>query len=94
MQFKPFQESLQAAQPPQGLSLALQALWYEGKGDWERAHELADQVHTPENNWVHAYLHRKEGDQWNADYWYRKAGQPSPQVSLSEEWRQIVLALL
>lgn len=82
------------AQPPAGLSLELQALWLDRKGDWERAHELAQQAGSQAGDWVHAYLHRKEGDLSNAGYWYRRAGREEATQSLEEEWQQIASALL
>ena len=65
-----FRKSLNATEPPPGLTLALAGLWWDAKGDWTRAHESAQQDEGPEGSWVHAYLHRKEGDQGNAAYWY------------------------
>lgn len=89
-----FKETLTTEQPPAAASVYLQALWYDAKGDWNGSHELIQDL--PDNNasWIHAYLHRKEGDTWNADYWYRKAGKKRPSVSLEEEWEQLVLAFL
>lgn len=79
---------------PAGLPLHLQALWYDGKGDWKKAHDLIDQLNDKASAHVHAYLHRKEGDIWNADYWYSRAGQKRPAVSLDEEWEQLVTLYL
>jgi hypothetical protein len=94
MNFDQFETSLTQSAPPSGLSLALQALWWDAKGDWDKAHECA-QVETGANGaWVHAYLHRREGDLGNAGYWYRQAGKPPATTGLAEEWRAIVLALL
>jgi hypothetical protein len=67
----------------------LQSLWYDAQGDWDKAHHIADSLHDPEGSWVHAYLHRKEGDQWNANYWYRRAGKNTPNYSLEEEWEEL-----
>lgn len=94
MTFAQFLTSLHDEQAPSSLSLPLQALWYDGKGNWDQAHDLADQVHTPVHNWVHAYLHRKEGDTWNANYWYRKANRVMPALSLQAEWEAMVQELL
>ncbi|MDW3196150.1 MAG: hypothetical protein R8G66_27510 [Cytophagales bacterium] len=66
-----------------------QALKLDKEGDWQGAHDLVDQLGGQDAAWVHAYLHRKEGDQWNADYWYRRAGQSSFSGSLDEEWEQL-----
>ena len=85
-----FQLSQKQSTPPTGLSDALQALWYDTKGDWEKAHELAQKDGGAAGNWVHAYLHRKEGDQGNAAYWYRRAGKPVCRAPLEAEWRQII----
>ena len=70
------------------------ALWYEAKGNWEQAHLIAQTKETPLYCLVHAYLHRQEGDTWNAGYWYRRAGRAIPTISLAEEWRQIAEELL
>lgn len=77
----------------------LLALWWDGRGDWERAHEVAQEVDDvdgagTDGAWVHAYLHRKEGDVGNAAYWYRRAGRPVASGDLGEEWGRMVLALL
>jgi hypothetical protein len=89
-----FKFSLSQPEPPDGLSALLKALWYEGKNNWEQAHNIAQDVPSAEGSWVHAYLHRKEGDQGNAAYWYHRAGKPLPLVSHEKEWEQIVSALL
>ena len=68
----------------------LLALWLDRQGGWERAHEAVQAVGGPDAAWVHAYLHRKEGDRANADYWYRRAGQPAAQGSLEAEWEALV----
>lgn len=70
----------------------LAALWHDAQGDWEAAHDIAQDIHTRDGSWLHAYLHRKEGDQWNAGYWYRLAGKPVFTGSLEEEWEQIFKA--
>lgn len=80
--------------PPGGITPSLAALWYAGKDHWEQAHAIAQDVPTREGSWVHAYLHRVEGDQWNANYWYNRAGKTMPGVSLEQEWKDIVKALL
>lgn len=89
-----FQISQKQSAPPPALSYALQALWYDAKGDWEKAHELAQKEGEASGNWVHAYLHRKEGDASNARYWYSQAGKPVYSGSLEEEWAAISEALL
>lgn len=87
-------KSFLAANNPPDLPPLLLALWHDAKGDWEAAHDIAQDIHTPEGSWLHAYLHRKEGDQWNAGYWYRQAGKPMPSGSLDAEWEQLVRAFL
>ncbi len=89
-----FKESLSLSKPPETLSLLLQALWYDAEGDWNASHNLAQEVGSMEGSWVHAYLHRKEGDDSNASYWYQKAGKKFPEIPLEEEWEEIVSALL
>ena len=80
--------------PPADLAPALQGLLWDAKGDWDKAHECAQAQEDRQGDWVHAYLHRKEGDLANAGYWYRRAKQPVPKVSLDEEWEAIARALL
>jgi hypothetical protein len=89
-----FRQSLTATEPPVGLTLALAALWWDTRGDWKRAHESAQQDEGKDGSWVHAYLHRKEGDQSNAAYWYSRAGKPVCRESLDAEWVSITTALL
>ena len=85
-----FRQSLTTAKPPAELTLALAGLWWDAKGDWTRAHESAQQDKGLEGSRVHAYLHRKEGDQDNAAYWYRRAGKPVCREPLGAEWLGIV----
>lgn len=89
-----FRASLDQAAPPAGVSLALQALWYDGKGNWARAHEVAQEDTSADGSWVHAYLHRVEGDLGNAAYWYRRAGRPTATNDLTDEWQATVTELL
>lgn len=83
------------AQPPAGLSLAQQALWLSKAGRWDASHDLCEEVPEPAGSWIHAYLHREEGDLGNASYWYHRAGKemPATTVTLAEEWAQIAAAL-
>lgn len=83
-----------SAKPPPGLGAALQALWHEAHGEWDRAHVQAQAARSREGDWVHAYLHRKEGDEGNAAYWYSRAGRPVAEGSLAEEWTAIASELL
>lgn len=94
MNFSDFQISLQQSFPPANLTPNLKALWFDRKGDWHQAHDIADGNPYPEADWVHAYLHRKEGDNWNANYWYRRAGKTMPKLSLEQEWRDLVIYFL
>jgi hypothetical protein len=89
-----FRASLAEPAPPPDVSLALQALWFDAKGNWDKAHDLAQADGGGAGDWVHAYLHRKEGDAFNAGYWYRRAGKPVAKGGLEEEWGEIVGALL
>jgi hypothetical protein len=94
MTFDDFKASLKKDTPSQGLSPLLKALWYDGKNDWDNSHNIAQDIHSNEGSWIHAYLHRKEGDSGNAAYWYRKAGRPVPAISLENEWETIVKSLI
>ena len=93
MTFSEFNETLAAAAPP-AVSRALVALWHDAKGDWEKAHATAQDIDDVTGAWVHAYLHRKEGDAANAAYWYRRADKPVERGPLDVEWTRIVTALL
>ncbi len=94
MTFSEFESSLDRKEPPSILHLALQALWWDAKGDWDKAHQCAQADEgDPSCDWVHGYLHRKEGDTSNAGYWYRRAGKPMTKASLPEEWSTIARAL-
>ena len=88
-----FLATLERHSPPQ-LPPLLLALWHEARGDWDMAHHLAQDIDTQDGAWVHAYLHRKEGDVGNAGYWYRRASHPPAQGSLAQEWRDIAAELL
>jgi hypothetical protein len=89
-----FIASLQSAEPPYGLKPALTAMWWDGKGDWDAAHDIAQEIAGSTGSYIHAYLHRKEGDPGNAAYWYARAGRKVPKSSLDEEWNDIVMELL
>lgn len=94
MDTETFKKSLAQDRPPADASLALQALWQEGTGDWKGAHERLQDDASAEGAWVHAYLHRKEGDLANAAYWYRRAGQPIASGAFEAEWEEIARALI
>ncbi len=85
-----FSESLGKSTPPAGLTPLLESLWWDGKGDWRKSHEIAQDVENRQGNRIHAYLHRKEGDQGNASYWYHRAGTPFFNGSLQQEWEMLV----
>jgi hypothetical protein len=89
-----FKTSINAKEPDPELAVQLKALWYDGKGNWNLAHQQVDQLSDRESAWVHAYLHRKEGDTGNADYWYQKSGKVRPDISLAQEWEALVLHFL
>lgn len=94
MRFAQFHASLAGASVPAGLSPALQGLWHDARGDWDRAHRSVQADDSPAAAWVHAYLHRKEGDASNAAYWYRRAGRTVATGGLGDEWTEIARALL
>ena len=89
-----FKESVTAAKPPDALSGPLRALWYEAKGEWDTAHEILQDESGPAGSWVHAYLHRVEGDESNAGHWYQRADRPHCKTPLAEEWEAISTQLL
>jgi hypothetical protein len=94
MTLQEFRDSLSGAAPPLPENFALAGLWWDAKGDWTRAHESAQQDERPAGAWVHAYLHRKEGDASNAGYWYGRAGKTPAKASFEEEWTEIATSLL
>lgn len=94
MTFEEFRASLSLAVPPQELSAPLAALWWDSKGEWARAHGMVDALETPDGMVVHAYLHRKEGVAWNADYWYSRAGRKFQRATLEAEWEALVKGLM
>jgi hypothetical protein len=89
-----FKASLNLERPGDGMDAQLQSLWYDGKGNWRQAHAMVDHLDGQDAAWVHAYLHRKEGDTGNADYWYHKARKVRPDIPLKTEWEQLVLHFL
>ncbi len=89
-----FDEFTKLEKCPASVSLALQALWYDNKGDWDNAHKIVQDASDSDSDWVHAYLHRKEGDNDNARYWYRRSGKPEFKGDLNQEWEQMVSELL
>jgi hypothetical protein len=93
MTLSEFKRSLTKTKPPVDLAPALAALWWAGKDQWDKAHAIVMDEGGKDCAWVHAYLHRVEGDLGNAGYWYRQAGQPQAKDSLTAEWDRIVAAL-
>jgi hypothetical protein len=94
MTLEQFRDSLSHDEPPRQLSVALSALWWDAKHNWKQAHDIAGQDEGPAAAWVHAYLHRKEGDLGNAGYWYRRADRVPATGSLEQEWLEIARSLL
>ena len=94
MIFEEFVNSTSDPAPPDKLSDTLASLWWDRKGDWDRAHFIAQNIATSQGSAVHAYLHREEGVLWNADYWYGRAGRIRPEISLEEEWQLLVEEML
>jgi hypothetical protein len=94
MTLEEFRSVLERKSAPQGLPPTLRAMWEDARGNWVAAHEIAQEIEDGTGSWIHAYLHRKEGDLGNAGYWYRRAGQPVATDTLEEEWERIVSRLL
>ncbi len=94
MTLEEFRSTLSRPSPPAELSPPLRAMWEDAKGNWNAAHEIAQNIDTRAGSWIHGYLHRKEGDLSNAGYWYRRAAQMTPHDTLEEEWTRIVTELL
>lgn len=94
MTLEQFRQSVRENAPARDLNVALTGLWWDAKGDWTKAHESAQQDEGVAGSWVHAYLHRKEGDASNAAYWYSRAGRRPSRATLEEEWAEITTALL
>lgn len=89
-----FKATLAQPAPPAGISKTVEALWYAAKGQWDTAHGIVQELNDADAAWVHAYLHRDEGDNANAGYWYRRANRSPSGDSLEEEWDQLAAALL
>lgn len=95
MKIEKFEESLRDDAPPPELNSYLKALWYDARDDWKKAHEIVQDLNDRNAAWIHAYLHRREGDEGNAAYWYRQASKPFPTgIKLEDEWRDIVSSLM
>ncbi|MGB5371867.1 MAG: hypothetical protein WBN18_15670 [Flavobacteriaceae bacterium] len=85
-----FEAGLKHSRPPATWPEGLKAMWFDAKGDWEGAHNIAQELHTLEGSWIHAYLHRKEGDAFNAGYWYQRAKRKFPSHGLEAERKEII----
>lgn len=95
MTIETFEASLTGAEPPAGISACLTALWHEKAGDWNKAHQIVQDIETEQASAIHAYLHRQEGDESNARYWYGRAGRSFPiGRTLDVEWKSLVNELL
>ncbi len=94
MDLPEFRESLKEPRPPRGLAAPLRALWHDARGNWDRAHEIVQDEGGKAAARVHAYLHRKEGDTANADYWYGRSGEERPRGGLEKEWESLVKSFL
>lgn len=89
MKFELFIKSLEADQPDEKMPDTLRVLWFHRKQQWEKAHQIAQDMEGPDGAWLHAFLHRDEGDEWNAGYWYRRAGKPFFNGAIAEEWEKL-----
>ena len=94
MDLSDFMDSLKEEKPPRGLAAPLRALWHDARGDWKQAHEIVQNENGDAAERVHAYLHRKEGDTANADYWYRRVRSERPKGGLDEEWESLAKSFL
>ena len=90
LDYSQFLETLSYSEPDSDWSDGLKAIWFDAAGNWEASHEIAQEMHTELGSWIHAYLHRKEGDMFNAEYWYRRANRPFPKYSLDDELQVLV----
>jgi len=94
MTFDEYLANIKNKEPSSELSETLRSLWWDKKGDWDRAHSIAQEIPTTQGSAVHAYLHREEGVLWNADYWYSRAGRIRPDIPLEDEWKLLVEEML
>lgn len=94
MTLEEFQQAVDSRTKPPGLSHPLMALWYAAQDNWDQAHDFAQRNNDAESAWVHAYLHRREGDLVNANYWYTRASRTAPEQPIEEEWQTIAQSLL
>lgn len=94
MTFNEFKESLSNSTPPKNISQNLLALWLDSKGNWDEAHDIVQKTSGFDGDWIHAYLHRKEGDLSNASYWYSRIGKTPPEILLNLEWEELIRHLI
>ena len=94
MKVEEFREAVDGAKLPAGITKELEALWEDARGKWDRAHEIVQRMNTTDAMWVHAYLHREEGDLSNSRYWYSRISRTMPNASLEDEWQIIAKELL
>lgn len=94
MTFEEFEKAVERKEKPQNLNPMLEAMYEDGIGNWDTAHNIAQDYPGEYGNLIHAYLHRKEGDNWNANYWYRNAGRKMPSCSLQKEWEDITREII
>ena len=94
MTYDEFVSTISDEQPPPAVSETFTSLWWDKKGNWDKAHSIAQEIPTEQGSAVHAYLHREEGVLWNADYWYNRAGRQRPDISLEEEWQLLAEEML
>lgn len=94
MTFQEFKSTLKETNPPAGIPKNLLALWHDANDSWDKAHDIVQITSGYDGDWIHAYLHRKEGDLSNASYWYSRIGRSRPNITLEEEWEELVVHLL
>ena len=94
MNLQAFKESISRDTPPERSRKELLALWEDAKGNWDTAHSIVQKMNTSDAMWVHAYLHREEGDLSNSMYWYHRVNRSMPGITLKEEWEEIAKTLL
>lgn len=89
-----FEKTLDEVKPPENWSKELKSVWYQTKGNWDKSHLLAQDIHNSMGSRIHAHLHRYEGDEWNAKYWYKQAGRTFPSISLKKELKLLVKEII
>ncbi|MBT8239106.1 MAG: hypothetical protein HKP24_13025 [Croceitalea sp.] len=92
--FEEFMGTLALENPPPSWPLELQSLWWDANANWKESHKIAQELTNEIGNWIHAYLHRKEGDKFNAGYWYRQANKPYSSLTFKEEFEEMVIFVI